>query len=166
MLYHTQPETQTNLVTFPTCASIFHRSFRLSRYSIAARSLAVTIPSLSDAFAFHIRTFPSSDPVSTNRASAENIEDVTLSYQITSATGKKNAPKKVNEPLHAISMIHFWRMALPLLPYSNCTIPTPAHEFETGRTPVAAHHGCNMGFVYLAGGGEVPDIKSVEIMIF
>ncbi len=35
-------------------------------------------PSFSDALAFHIRTFPSSEPDMTKRASPENIVDVTL----------------------------------------------------------------------------------------
>jgi hypothetical protein len=43
-----------------------------SHYSIAERSRAVTMPNFSDAFAFHTRTLPSSEPESTKRASAVN----------------------------------------------------------------------------------------------
>ena len=61
-----------------TSASAFQRALRVSRYSIAARSRAVMIPSLSDACAFQIRTFPSSEPESTNRASPVYTVDITL----------------------------------------------------------------------------------------
>lgn len=36
------------------------------------------IPSFSEALAFHIRTLPSSEPDSTKRASAVNIDEETL----------------------------------------------------------------------------------------
>lgn len=62
----------------PTSRSCFHRSLRLSRYSIAARSRAVVMPNFSEALAFHTLTLPSSDPETTNRASAVNIDDDTL----------------------------------------------------------------------------------------
>ena len=75
--------TSTHLATFPTSASIFHRSLSESRYSIAARSRASITPSLSEALAFHILTFPSSDPDSTNLASAVNAVENTLpSYRV------------------------------------------------------------------------------------
>lgn len=61
-----------------TSVSIAHLSLSLLRYSIAARSLAVTTPSFSEALAFQIRTFPSSEPDNTNRASPEYTVDVTL----------------------------------------------------------------------------------------
>lgn len=62
----------------PTALSNFHRSLRLSRYSIAARSRVSMIPSFSDARAFHIRRLPSSEPDSTKRASAVKSVDATL----------------------------------------------------------------------------------------
>ncbi len=62
-----------------TSASPFQRALRPWRYSIAARSRAVTIPSLSDACAFQIRTLPSSEPESTKRESPEYNVEVTLS---------------------------------------------------------------------------------------
>lgn len=68
----------THRTTFPTSLSIFHRSTRLLRYSTAALSLAVTIPSRSEAFPFHIRTFPSSEPDRTKRASVVKRVEVTL----------------------------------------------------------------------------------------
>lgn len=64
--------------TLPTCASYFQRSLSASRYSIAARSRAVMTPSLSSARAFQMRTFPSSEPVSTNRASSVYSVEVIL----------------------------------------------------------------------------------------
>jgi len=72
------PFPMTNRATLSTSLSTLHLSFKLSLYSMAARSRAVTTPSLSEALAFHMRTFPSSEPERTNLASAENIEDVTL----------------------------------------------------------------------------------------
>ena len=74
-------EANTHLETFPTSGSNFHRSLRLSRYSMAARSRASMTPSLSDACAFHMRTMPSSDPLSTNRASAVKTAEVTLEHR-------------------------------------------------------------------------------------
>lgn len=62
---------KTDRATLLTSESTFHLSLRLSRYSIAARSRAFITPNLSDALAFHILTFPSPEPVSTNRASPE-----------------------------------------------------------------------------------------------
>ena len=59
-------------------ASAFQRDLRVSRYSMAARSRAVMIPSLSDACAFQTRTFPSSEPERTNRASPVYNVDITL----------------------------------------------------------------------------------------
>ena len=69
---------QAYRITRLTSASTFHLSLRLCRYSIAARSLAVMMPSLSEALAFHMRMLPSSEPVITKRASAEYIEADTL----------------------------------------------------------------------------------------
>ena len=69
----------THRATFPTSLSIFHLALRLFLYSIAALSLAVTTPSFSEAFAFQIRTLPSSEPDRTNRASDVNMDDDTLS---------------------------------------------------------------------------------------
>ena len=76
-----------------TSASTFHLSFKLSRYSIAARSLAVMMPSFSEALAFHIRMLPSSEPDITKRASAEYVEDETLDrhVQVSVRHKKKNA---------------------------------------------------------------------------
>lgn len=79
---------------------------------------------------------------------------------------KKQVLEESDEPLHAFSMIHLRRMPLPLLPYPDRAIPTPAHKLETRGTPVASHHSRDMGLVYLAGGGEVPDIECVEIVVF
>jgi hypothetical protein len=56
-------------------------------------------------------------------------------------------------PLHAFRVIYLWRMPLPLLPYPGCAVPAPTHKFEARWAPVATHHGCDMGLVYLAGGG-------------
>lgn len=61
-----------------TSLSTDHLSLSLLRYSIAPRSRAVITPSFSEALAFHTRTFPSSEPDITNRASPENRVDVTL----------------------------------------------------------------------------------------
>jgi hypothetical protein len=100
----------TNRVILLTSESTFHLSLRLSRYSIAARSRAVITPSLSDALAFHILTFPSSEPVSTNLASAENMEDDILMQK------KKRLGKPLWRdfilfysflPLHSFGMIDF-----------------------------------------------------------
>jgi hypothetical protein len=63
-------------------------------------------------------------------------------------------------------MVHFRGVTLTLFPYPDCAIPTTAHKLETCRTPVAAHDSGDVGLVYLAGGGEVPDIKGVEIVVF
>ena len=40
------------------------------------------MPSFSEALAFHIRTLPSSEPVITKRASAENMEADTLNRHV------------------------------------------------------------------------------------
>ena len=68
-----------HLVILPTSASIFHRSLSVSLYSIAARSRASITPNLSEALAFQILTFPSSDPDRTNLASAVKAAENTLS---------------------------------------------------------------------------------------
>lgn len=69
---------ETNLSIFPTSGSYFHFSRRVALYSLAARSLPAMIPSLSEAFAFHIRTLPSSEPDRMNRASAVYVVENTL----------------------------------------------------------------------------------------
>ena len=69
----------THLMILLTSLSFFHRSLRLSLYSIAARSRAVMMPSLSEAFAFQTRTLPSSEPETTKRASPVKMVEETLS---------------------------------------------------------------------------------------
>ena len=93
------------LMTRFISVSTFHLSLRDSLYSIAARSRAVTMPSLSDALAFHIRTLPSSEPVITNRASAENTEAETLAKGIEE---KKEKRTQKRLPLHPLRMINLW----------------------------------------------------------
>jgi hypothetical protein len=91
------------LMTRLISVSTFHLSLRVSLYSIAARSRAVTMPSLSDALAFHIRTLPSSEPVITNRASAENIEAETLAKGVEEEKKRKEQNKTL--PLHPLRVI-------------------------------------------------------------
>lgn len=73
-------KTDTYRDILPTSISNFHRSLSVSRYSIAARSRVSMMPIFSDALAFHNRTFPSSDPDKTNRASGVNTVLSTLHH--------------------------------------------------------------------------------------
>lgn len=70
---------------------------------MAARSLAVMMPSLSEALAFHMRTLPSSEPVITKRASAEYIEADTLIRRVSQYIRDEG---KV-PPLHSLRVINF-----------------------------------------------------------
>lgn len=128
---------------------------------MAARSRAVITPSLSCALAFQMRTLPSSDPVITNRASAENIDEETLRRYYSMCWDSEK-----NIPLHPFRVVHLWAMTLPFLPNPYCSVPPAAHEFQAGRTPVAAHDGGNMCFVNMAGCPKMPDIKCIQVMIF
>lgn len=145
-----------------TSASTPHLSLRLSRYSIAARSLAVMMPSLSEALAFHMRTLPSSEPDITKRASAEYIEADTLTRRVQS----RHKDERDVLPLHSLRMINFRRMTLPFLPYPQSPIPSTADKLCSRRTPVARHDCRYMGLVYLGWGCEMSDVERVQIMIF
>jgi len=151
---------QTNRDIFPTCASIFHRSFRLSRYSMAARSLAVMIPSFSDARAFHIRTLPSSEPDNTNRASAENIDDDTLRGPANQCFGYLRG-NRLNAPLHPLRMIYLRPSSLSFFPNPHRPIPSTTNKLKPRRTPITAHNSCDMCFVYLRRHCEIANVKCI-----
>ena len=144
--------TCTHLDTFPTSASIFHRSLSESLYSIAARSRASITPSLSEALAFHILTSPSSDPDNTNLASAVNAVENTLARKWCRFKRSGQIIKgSSTSPLHSFGMVYLWLFPHPFFPNSYGTVPSAADELGTCGTPIAAHHSSNMCFVYLCG---------------
>ena len=151
--------------TFPISASALQRDLRLSRYSMAARSRAVMIPSLSDACAFQTRTLPSSEPESTNRESPVYSVDMTLPRRHSASVICSPTIAVEPIPLHAFCVIDLRRGPPSFLPYSNCPIPTAADEFEACWAPVAGHDSGDVPFVYLRGGGERADVKRVKIVV-
>jgi hypothetical protein len=122
-----QRSRRTHRAILPTSLSTFHLLTRLLLYSIEARSLAVTMPSLSEAFAFHIRTLPSSEPDKTKRASVVNNVEVTL-WDASVQLCVFHQVENVKLPLHSFRVIYFWAMSLTRLPYSHCSIPTSRDE--------------------------------------
>ena len=161
-----QRMVKTNLATLLTSVSIFHRCLRPSRYSMAARSRAVITPSLSCALAFHIRTFPSSEPVITNLASAEKMEEDTLQKKNPSERVCVRAHVRRSRPLHPFRVINLGGVTLTFFPYSYSSIPPATNEFKTCGAPVTTHDSSDMCFVNVAGCCEVSDIERIEIMIF
>ena len=118
------PGVDTHLATFPTSVSIFHRSLRESRYSIAARSRASITPSLSEALAFHILTFPSSDPDNTNLASAVNAVENTLPSHCVDVSGQGGIKGRAVKPHRCIRLV--W--------YTSGCFPTPSFQIRTVRS--------------------------------
>ena len=123
--------------TFPISASALQRDLRLSRYSMAARSRAVMIPSLSDACAFQTRTFPSSEPESTNRESPVYSVDMTLPRRHSASVICSPTIAVELVPLHAFCVIDLRGGPPSFLPYSHCPVPATADELETRRAIVS-----------------------------
>ena len=159
--------TCTHLDTFPTSAPIFHRSLSESLYSIAARSRASITPSLSEALAFHILTFPSSEPDNTNLASAVNAVENTLARKWCRCEQSGQIIKGGStSPLHPFGMVYLWLFTHSFFPNSYSAVPSAADKLCTRGTPIAAHHSSNVCFVYLCGRGKVSHVKCIEVMVF
>ena len=57
-------------------------------------------------------------------------------------------------------------MALALLPYPDCAIPSAADEFQARWGPITRHDGCDVGFVNVAWSVEMSDVEGVEVVVF
>ena len=160
---------RAHLAIFPTSASIFHRSLSVSRYSIAARSRAPITPNLSEAFAFQILTFPSSEPDNTNLASAvKTVENTLLGYDVgcRPIRSSDQSQETLTSPLHSFGMVHLRLFSDPFFPNPNGAVPSATHELGPCWAPIATDHGRNVCFVYLCGRGKFSYVKGVQIMIF
>ena len=148
-----------------TSGSNFHLCLRLSRYSIAARSRVVMIPSFSEALAFHMRMLPSSEPESTNRASAVNNDEVTLMRMVRQDYGGMLTPRQ-RLPLHTLCMVHFGMRSDAFFPYPKGAVPPTTDEFQAGRTPVTRSDCRHMTLINLCRSIQRADVESIQVMVF
>jgi hypothetical protein len=115
----------------PTSLSIFHLSRNRSLYSFDARSRPSTTPSFSDAFAFHSRTFPSSEPDMTNRASCVYAVANTL-----------HPPVKTNAPSAKMRETH---LCIRFPVYAALPLPSPSFHILTLRSHPPLTNSCPVG---------------------
>lgn len=74
--------------------------------------------------------------------------------------------KKADVPLHPLGVVHIPRLARVPLPEPYGPVIRPRNEFFARRTPVAPHDSADVAFIDLRRGFEVPDVESVEVVVF